>query len=359
MPEAVKDTLIGTLLAGALALVTFLVLPLYLMPLGFLWIVALAALYMRYGTLPAVVACLLMGLAAVPYLGTAGFIGVAAVTGLALTALSLSLRPNTKAVQSVLYLFFELLAVVIVLIVVVSRLYGDVPGLITDYFRQAFDSLPEFWEAYSQSLGLPADYTLDSMLFELRESLGYLLPSGITGYCLNGAVFAVLTAHAIADARRPGERFARRFDIARWWLPKYTGWLLLGATGVCYIIYIAGVDRLAAAYNTFWQILYGLYILQGMAHLTFLMRRRGKKGAVIALAVSALFLLLKPALFALGVIDRINPVRRGLSREMIDRMREEYPDRDFSGLERPGGSDGSGEEDWPRADDEDGGQRSA
>ena len=69
MSDSVKKMVAGVLLALGFALVSAVALPLYVLPLGFVWIIFLVWLHARFGPVPAYVGAVGLGLAAFWALG--------------------------------------------------------------------------------------------------------------------------------------------------------------------------------------------------------------------------------------------------------------------------------------------------
>lgn len=315
MSESTKNTVYGLLTVTAMAIVSAFILPLYLLPAGYVWLIALGLVRVRFGRVPAYAGAVMLGFSAYLFLGGAGalFAGTTAVISVA--ALDVALRPQGRLTQGVLYVFFAMLVCVLGGALYVFLAYGDVVSAIMAVVNESLAQAGDITQAYIDSLNelYQVNVTQQELLSSMEDQLRLSLPSYVILYSIYGASFTVLFSLKFARRTGRGDDFMTGADLLRWSLPKYTGRTLAGAALVCYLIASMGLYALQSAAYTIWQLLYALFVLQGILALSFSMRMRGVKPVWRYVLITLLFLIFKPALFVFGVFDRFSPIRRKLS----------------------------------------------
>ena len=317
MAKSAKQNIIGILAAVGLALVSLLVFPLYVTPLGFVWFVALMFLKTKFGNAPAFVGGVLLAAVVFLIFGNLPALFMLCVAVLPLIAASLAMRPGARVETIALYIFVSMMAVIFGAIAIVSATHGDVITLIVEYVRTSFAEVeaisPGLWDAYFELSGL--DVTADEFIYNLIYDFEVLLRERLIGqiisYCVFASAFGILAARRAALKSGEAEKYGLNFDLFKWVLPKYTGRMLIPSAAAFYMLseVVPKLNLLSGAY-ALWSLAYSLFVLQGIVHLAFVMKAKGSGAGWRATLITALFLVLMPALFVSGLMDRLVPFRR-------------------------------------------------
>ncbi|MBE5760941.1 MAG: DUF2232 domain-containing protein [Clostridiales bacterium] len=317
-----KKTFIGILLSVLLALISAFVLPLYLLPYGFVWLIALSLIRIAFGRTPAYIGSVLMGAASTLLLGPLGGIAVALGASLCLFAVDHGMRQKGKLTEAVLYAFFALLFCAFCLVGYMEINHGGVIGFMMDTLKQSIDIAPQAAQDVIDSMEelYGFEIELDTLLYTMQEQLRLELPAQVVLYCLFGAFFSVLFSLKLARKLGMAEYFLKDEDILRWALPKGTGRCIAGSSLLCFAcVYLFDIAQLQSAAYTLWQLFYGLFALQGMIALSFTMRMRGTNPAWRVIVPGLLFLILRPVLVFFGLFDRFSPIRKHFSFSMLNK----------------------------------------
>ncbi|MGI5898617.1 MAG: hypothetical protein ACOX8S_01700 [Christensenellales bacterium] len=312
MPQSVKRNLLGLLAAVGLAVISLLIFPFYVTPLGFVWLVALLCIRTGFGALPAFLGAVMLGGLLWSVVGPAVGVFALCIALLSLFAAVVTMRPGVKAEYAVISVFCVIAATLFGAIIFMQTQSGDFVTLIIETIRGFLsyaDTLyPGFWGTYFSSMGL--EITINDLLYEMELIIRQQFIGQILSYAVLGSALGVMAARKVAARKGEGERFGVPFDVYKWFLPKYTGRTLILSAIFLYFLspYVQAANLVSAAYAV-WMTAYSLFILQGMVHMAFSMKMQGARPGWRYALIGALLMVFRPALFIAGLMDRIAPVR--------------------------------------------------